>query len=109
MVLVEVFAYLTETMIYRLNRMPEKAYIEFLRLLGVTLLPPAAAGVNLHFTLSRPAEKSVEIPRGTQGDVSRSDSGGEPPIFVTAHNAFIPAGKNTSMYWRTTAIWSRPS
>ena len=43
MVLVEVFAYLTETMIYRLNRVPEKAYIEFLRLLGVTLLPPAAA------------------------------------------------------------------
>ena len=33
MALVEVFAYLTETLIYRFNRVPEKAYVEFLRLL----------------------------------------------------------------------------
>ena len=37
--LLEVFAFLTETMIYRLNRIPEKAYIEFLRLIGVKLQP----------------------------------------------------------------------
>ena len=29
-VLLDLFAYLTETTIYRLNRLPEKAYIEFL-------------------------------------------------------------------------------
>ena len=42
-VLLELFAYLTDQMIYRLNRLPEKAYIAFLRLLGVSLYPPAAA------------------------------------------------------------------
>src|SRR5438128_8872514 len=64
MVMVEVHAFLTETMMYRLNRVPEKAYIEFLRLLGVRLLPPESAGVNLVFKLTHSSEKSVEIPRG---------------------------------------------
>ena len=82
MALVEVFAFLTETLIYRLNRVPQKAYIEFLRLLGVGLLPSEAAGVNLVFTLSKPATKPVEIPLGTRVTVSRTDSGGDPPIFT---------------------------
>ena len=94
MVLLDVFAYLTDTMIYRLNRVPGKAYIEFLRLLGVRLLPPASACVNLLFTLSHAAEKPVEIPRGTRVSVSRSDASGEPPIFVTAHSALIPSGNS---------------
>jgi hypothetical protein len=93
MALVEVFAYLTETLIYRLNRVPEKAYIEFLRLLGVSLLPPESAGVNLLFKLAHPAQKPVEIPRGTRVSVSRSDSGGDPPIFTVSRTASIEAGK----------------
>ena len=43
MALVEAFAYLTEVMIYRLNQVPEKAYLSFLNLLGVSRHPPAAA------------------------------------------------------------------
>jgi len=93
MALVEAFAFLTETLIYRLNRVPQKAYIEFLRLLGVGLLPPEAAGVNLVFTLSKPATKPVEIPVGTRVTVSRSDSGGDPPIFTVSRTAVIPVGK----------------
>jgi len=93
MALVEVFAYLTETMIYRLNRVPEKAYIEFLRLLGVGLLPPESAGVNLLFKLAHPAPRAVEIPRGTRVSVSRTDSAGDPPIFTVSRTASIAAGK----------------
>jgi len=63
MVLLEAFAYLTETMIYRLNRLPEKSYIAFLRLLGVTLLPPAPAAVELLFSRPQPEDKPVLIPR----------------------------------------------
>ena len=91
--LLEVFAFLTETMIYRLNRIPEKAYIEFLRLIGVKLQPPGAASVNLVFTLSRPAERPVEIPRGTRVTTSRSASAAEPPVFITARAGVIEAGK----------------
>ena len=43
MVLLELFAFLTETMIYRLNRLPEKVYVALLNLLGVTLRSPSAA------------------------------------------------------------------
>jgi hypothetical protein len=93
MVLLEVFAFLTEMMIYRLNRVPEKAYIEFLRLIGVKLQPPGAANANLVFSLSRPSDRPVEIPRGTRVTVSRSAGGEEPPVFVTARAGVIEAGK----------------
>jgi hypothetical protein len=92
MALLEVFAFLTETMIYRLNRVPKKAYVEFLRLLGVSLMPPESAGVTLLFKLAKAANKPVEIPRGTRVTVSRQDGGGDPPVFVVARTVLIPAG-----------------
>lgn len=93
MALVEAFAFLTETLIYRFNRVPDKSYIEFLRLLGVTLQPPAAASVNLEFTLSQSAAKPLEIPRGTRVTVARADSSGEAPVFVTDETVVIPAAQ----------------
>jgi hypothetical protein len=93
MALVEVFAFLTETMIYRLNCIPKKAYVEFLRLLGVGLLPPAAASVKLVFKSSQASEKPIEIRRGTRVTVSRAEIGSEPPIFVVARTVVIPPGQ----------------
>ncbi|WP_158752204.1 baseplate J/gp47 family protein [Acidobacterium sp. S8] len=93
MALVDVFAFLTETMIYRLNRVPDKAYVEFLKLLGVNVLPPGAARVRLVFSLRAPIARAIEIPRGTRVTVARADSSGSAPIFVTVDNALIPAGK----------------
>ena len=92
MVLVEVFSHLTETMLYRLNRLPEKAYVEFLRLLGVRLQPPAAASVRLRFTLVRPAERPVEVPRSTPVTLARAGAGAEPVVFRTADTVTIPVG-----------------
>ena len=93
MVILEVFAHLTETMIYRLNRLPEKAYIEFLRLIGVKLSPPVAAGVKLRFTLSKAQDKELEIPRGTRVTLARTGGGEPPPVFVVLQSVSIPAGK----------------
>jgi predicted phage baseplate assembly protein len=73
MVILELFAHLTEVMIYRLNRLPDKAYIEFLNLIGVFLQPPTAAAVDLRFSLPKPAVTPVEIPRGTRVTVARAD------------------------------------
>lgn len=92
-VLLELYAHLTEVMIYRLNRIPDKAFIEFLRLMGVKLLPPAAAVVKLKFTLNRPMERGVEIPRGTRVTVGRAGGATEPPIFATSATAVLPAGQ----------------
>lgn len=82
-VLLELFAHMTETMLFRLNRLPEKAYVELLRLIGVQRQPPAAASTRLVFRLERPAAARVEIPRGTRVTTQRSDRGAA-PVFSTA-------------------------
>ncbi|MCP4686530.1 MAG: hypothetical protein GY859_00675, partial [Desulfobacterales bacterium] len=91
-VLLEAFAYLTDILLYRLNRLPEKAYIEFLRLIGVKLHPPAAAGVNLRFRLTRPQKTPVEIPKGIRVTHGRNDMAAEPPVFVSIDTAFVEPG-----------------
>ncbi len=90
--LVEVFAHLTEVLLYRLNRLPDKAYVEFLRLLGVRLAPPDAAAARLRFSLARPAESRLEIPRGTRVAVGRAAGGGEPVVFATDRPAVLEPG-----------------
>jgi predicted phage baseplate assembly protein len=52
--LIELFAWMTETMLYRLNRVPEKNYIKFMDLLGITLQPASSARTDLTFRLSVP-------------------------------------------------------
>ncbi|GAB61448.1 MAG: hypothetical protein DWB56_05000 [Candidatus Jettenia sp.] len=47
--LIELFAWLVEGMIYRLNKVPEKNFIEFLNLLGVTRNPAVPASTYLTF------------------------------------------------------------
>jgi hypothetical protein len=89
--LVEVFAYLTETLMYRLNRVPEKLFIEFLRLIGIRLEPQTAAATTLVFR-RKDAKGTIDIPRGTRVTVGKPISGREPPVFVTADAARIPEG-----------------
>jgi hypothetical protein len=64
--LVEAFAYLTQVMLYRLNRVPEKQYNAFLRLIGITPLPPAAATTTLLFQRSGAGADRITIPAGTR-------------------------------------------
>ena len=44
--LVELFAWLTELMLYQLNQVPERNYIKFLQLLGLELRPAQPADVD---------------------------------------------------------------
>ena len=81
MVLVEVFAYLTEMLIYRLNRLPEKVFIEFLNLMGIRMRPPAAAEVNLIFSRTAPGRTSIEIPVNTPVTMNRTTGMEDPPIL----------------------------
>ena len=71
MVLVELFVHLTESMLYRLNRVPQKVYAEFLNLIGVKRIPPAAASVTLQFTRHAPLDTPLTVPRGTRVSVAR--------------------------------------
>lgn len=64
--LVQLFAWLGEMTLYRLNRVPERNYIKFLQLIGVERKPAFPAQGELTFTLSSPDLTSVFIPQGTQ-------------------------------------------
>ncbi|WP_020576028.1 putative baseplate assembly protein [Actinopolymorpha alba] len=97
MVLVEVFAHLMEVMLYRLNRVPEKAYVEFLNLLRVPRHPPAAAWADLTFSRNGRAgaaapKPPIAIPVGTKVRAERDAN--EPIVFVTTEAGEIPAGQD---------------
>lgn len=96
MVLLEAFAYLTETTIYRLNQLPDKVYVELLRLLGVKLQPPAAARALVRFSRNSQASGVLEIPRGTR-ITSGGSSPGETPVFVTTAGVKLGAGETVEV------------
>ena len=64
--LVQLFAWMTEMLLYRVNRIPDRNYIAFLRLLGIELLPARPASAELTFTLARKDTDVVLVPKGTQ-------------------------------------------
>ncbi len=64
--LIETFAFMVDQLFYRLNRVPDRLYVAFLDLLGVTLHPPTAASAELLMWLSAPQPDTVVIPQGTE-------------------------------------------
>jgi predicted phage baseplate assembly protein len=81
--LIETFAWMTDQLLYRLNRVPERHYVKFLELIGVRLFPPAAAHAEVTFWLSGPQAETVSIASGTQVATPRAQN--EPAIvFETA-------------------------
>lgn len=81
-VLVEAFAHLTDILLYRLNRVPERLYATFLTLLGTSLGPPGAATVALEFSRPKPG-RPVRVPRGTRVTGQPGLPGAPTPVFVT--------------------------
>jgi predicted phage baseplate assembly protein len=87
--LIELFAWMTELMVYRLNRVPEKNYIKFLELLGLQRKAASSARTELTFWLSAPlpltpgSDQSVLIPAGFE---VRSEMTDEEVLFTTDRN-----------------------
>jgi hypothetical protein len=84
--LVQLFAWLSEMIIWRLNRVPEKSFIKFLDLLGITLTPATPARAQLTFKLSAPGlGRAILVPRGTRVSLAES-ADGRPVTFETDDN-----------------------
>ena len=79
--LVELFAWMTEIVNYRLNQVPDLNYIKFLQLIGIELEAAQPARADITFTLSRPDIASVIVPKGTQ--VAAAGGAGTPILFET--------------------------
>jgi predicted phage baseplate assembly protein len=80
--LIELFAWMIETALYRLNQVPEKHYVKLMELLGIRLQEPLASQVPLTFWLSAPQADTVHIPRSIEASTARVE-GVEPVIFTT--------------------------
>lgn len=70
--LLKLAARMGEVIVEQFNRVPEKNFLAFLDLVGITLLPPKAARVPLTFTLveKAPANVKVKVPKGTKVGVA---------------------------------------
>lgn len=86
MVLLDAFAYIAEQLLYRFNKLPEKAYVELLNLIGATLSPPSASRARLTFTLSEPAATKIAIPRGTRVSAVRTAASVSEIVFATVED-----------------------
>ncbi len=72
--LIELFAWMVDMLLYRLNRVPDKNYIKFMELIGIHLEPPKPAMVNVTFRLSASQPEPVTIPRGTEVATVRTET-----------------------------------
>jgi predicted phage baseplate assembly protein len=86
--LIELFAWMTETILYRLNKTPDKNYIKFLELLGVRLTPASPASAEITFKLSVAQPGPVVIPEGTEVATVRTETQ-EAVVFTTDEAATI--------------------
>ena len=78
--LLELFAYLGESLLYRFNQIPDTTRIAFLRLLGVRPLPAQAARVLLAAGTERPA--GVQVLKGAQASAG-------PVAFETDDEVYV--------------------
>lgn len=82
--LIELFAWLSEQLLVELNRVPERSYVSFLKLLGEELRPAAPAIAYLTCTAlpNLPANATAAIPDGAQ--FGAQPPGGDMVVFEAA-------------------------
>ncbi len=78
--LVETFAWMTDLLLFRLNRVPDRTFIKFLDLLGVHRYAPTAAMAAVDFRLSAPQDEPITIPAGTVVSTPRTISDAAVPF-----------------------------
>ncbi|MCU0490473.1 MAG: putative baseplate assembly protein [Chloroflexaceae bacterium] len=83
--LIELFAWMTEMLLYRVNQVPEKMQIKFLELLGVQLEGPRAARAPVTFYLSSPQPAEIVIPADTEVATIRTET--SPSLIFTTETA----------------------
>ena len=88
--LIELFAWMTEMTIYRLNRVPDKLHVSLLELLGIRLDGPSAAQTTLRFRLPEVAKEVLTIDGGTEVGTPRTATE-ESIIFQVDETFEVPA------------------
>ncbi len=79
--LIELFAWMTEMTIFRLNQVPDVFYTHMLNLIGFEPFPATAARADVTFWLVGPVAQDVVVPAGTQ--VTTTGATGDTRVFTT--------------------------
>jgi len=86
--LVQLFAWLTEMLIYRMDKVPDLNYLKFLELIGIELQPAVPAQAEITFpVVATNANPFVIVPMHTQLSAPAPE-GGPPLIFETDRAIF---------------------
>jgi predicted phage baseplate assembly protein len=92
--LIELFAWMTEMTLYRLNQVPDAFFSRMLNLMGFEPFPATAARADLTFWLVAPVSEAVVVPGGTR--VSTVGELGTPRVFTTLDDLVIATPTLTS-------------
>jgi predicted phage baseplate assembly protein len=86
--LVELFAWMSDLLLYRLGKVPELNYLKFLELIGIELLPAEPASAEVTFpVLPTTVEPFVIVPANTP--VSAEAPGEDRPIVFETERSLI--------------------
>jgi predicted phage baseplate assembly protein len=86
--LIETFAYMTDAMLYRLNRVPDRLYVKFLDMIGLRMFPATAARVPVTFWLAAPPTTPFAVVQGTAVATAGTEITA-PVVFATLGNLDI--------------------
>jgi predicted phage baseplate assembly protein len=82
--LIEVFAWMTELLSFRMNQVPKLSYLKFLQLMGIELRPAQSATTIITFpVLPGFAATVVPLPLRSQVATGEPDAEGRPIVFET--------------------------
>jgi predicted phage baseplate assembly protein len=82
MILAQTFAWLSEMLLFRMQRVPDLQYLKFLELIGIELQPAQPARAEITFTVADSVvAATVSVPPRTQ--VSAASDEGPPIVFET--------------------------
>lgn len=90
--LIELFAWMTEIILYRMNQVPDLHYAKFMDMLGIKLKEPQPATVPVTFWLSAPQEIPILIPAGTEAASTQTETE-QAIVFTTIENFTVAVPK----------------
>lgn len=102
--LLELFSWMTEMTIYRLNKVPDKTYLSLLELMGLSLVTPQSARAIIQFFPVEGVHKNIEIKKRTQIAAVVSDS--DDIIFETERSINICNSKLVSCINKYQEKWT---
>lgn len=98
--LIELFAWMTEMILYQMNRVPGEMYERFLEMVGVHRLPPVPAVAEVTFYLSTSRAGPITIPAETEVATDRTETE-DAIVFATTEDLTIQPPTLAGLFaWR---------